>query len=367
MPQDYEDNNIPKKNDDNSELNKIISGKQKNPESKQMDLFKHLLKPSQNSGDLSNLLSLWDSFPKYALNRSLQTSMRNPYGGLPNYKRSYKALNGDECTIEISPAKITEKDGSEKDYYPSDLEESIEDLLRRLFLEQAHGIHLPNDQGSWCRFTLRMIYDKLKEQGKNRTMDDIKKALEIMKKATITITINGEPSHEGSILLERLIQNRTDYLKNPHAASAVRFSSLVSKGIEQLDFRQYNYEIMISLKSQLHKYLFKLLSSKFLNAGHTAPPFAIYYSDIEQCSGLLHHSEAYRKMDIVKKAMAYLVDRDVLRSFTEKPSTEGNKVTDILFKLTPSSAFIADMKASNKRHQMLLANRAASRSRTPLR
>lgn len=68
-------------------------------------------------------------------------------------------------------------------------------------------------------------------------------------------------------------------------------------------------------------------------------------------------------MDTIRKTMAYLVDRDVLRSFTDKPSTEGNKVTDILFKLTPSSAFIADMKASNKRHQMLLANRPASRSR----
>lgn len=361
-----EDNYLPAAKNNNSEFDRIIAGEKENPKSKQMDLFKYLLKPSKGSGDLSNLLTLWDSFPKYSSTRKVQASLRNPYGGLPNYKRSYTTLNGDECTIEISPAKITEKDGTEKDYYPSDLEETIEDILRRLFLEQRNGIHLPNDEGTWCRFTLRMIYDKLKEQNKNRTMDDIKTSLEIMKKATITTTINGQPSHEGSILLERLIQNRTDYLKNPNAASAVRFSSFVSKGIEQLDFRQYNYEVMISLKKQLHRYLFKLLSSKFLNAGHTAPPFAINYSNIEQCSGLLHHKELYRNMDTVRKAMEYLVKKNVLRSFTEKPNTEGNKVTDILFKLTPSTAFIADMKASNKRHQTLLANKAPSRSRRPL-
>ena len=49
---------------------------------------------------------------------------------------------GKDYVVKITPARIEEKDGSEKEYYPSWREELVEEALKKLACDQLNGVYL---------------------------------------------------------------------------------------------------------------------------------------------------------------------------------------------------------------------------------
>jgi len=335
---------------------------------KQDDLFRVLYGKSGKSDHLSNLFNLWDAFPKYSVNRATQTKMRSPEGALPRHKMKFKAPTGEQCVIEIVPAKI-EIDGKNKEFYPAETEELIELICRRLFLNQSQGVHEPHRDQTYCKFTLNMIAKELKKYNKVRSLDEIKLSLEIMNLCGIEIYINNKVTYKGAIFPEIFITNRAEYLSNSETLSTVRFSSIVSQSIDRLDYRQINYEILASLPSQLARSIFTKISALFLNAGFDAPTYKLKFSDVDENSGLLRNKERRKRVDMLRKALNELlvshplnIDDSMddgscepapppLLKITETIPTTDNPDKDVIFELYPSGTFILEMKASNKRNR----------------
>lgn len=324
--------------------------------SENLDLFRDVYCPQGKSKQLSNLLHLWDSIPIYAVSKKKQAQLRTKdTHELPVAKRSFVSPTGEACTISISPARIENKEGVKVDHYPSDTEQQIEEVLRKILMDQQHGHHIQGESQNetWCKFTLSMIRKELKKYNKTRSLDEIKLSLEIMQRSVLEITINKRRSYKGGIILESLISDREDYKINPTTLSAIRFSSLVSTDIDNLAYRQYNHHKTMGLKSQLSRWLFKNLSAQFLNAGFDAPPFTLTFSDIEETSGLFDHADLRKRITQLRGAIQELLNSNNIMKFEEKQILVGRKIIDTSFHITASREFISEMKASNARTKLL--------------
>ncbi|HDY85977.1 MAG TPA: hypothetical protein ENI26_08245 [Methylophaga aminisulfidivorans] len=316
------------------------------------DLFATLLGPSGDTEQLSNLLSFWDSIPRYSVSRQIQASMRNEAGNLPILRKEFQTPAGEICEMELKPARI-EVGGEEKDFYPAESEELIEDILRKIFLQQRHGFHDSDRDESWCKFTINMIVKELKAFGKVRSHEEVKQALEIMENCRLTITVNGKQAYSSNILSDKLLQDRASYRTNSNALSAVKFSSLISRAINKFDYRQYNYADAMSLKQPLARWLFKRLADRFINAGIDAPAYKIIFTEIDRDSGLMHHRLVTRRIETLKMAVEELVESGVLMRYEMNSIKDGKKIVDAVFMLHASMKFIKEMKAANARQKIV--------------
>jgi hypothetical protein len=335
----------------------------------QLSLFQDFLCNKDDERDkLSNTIHLWDSIPRYSVSRQAMTKMRSQEGTLKLLKLEFN-FGGAAFRAIIHPARIevevkTKNDNGElqesnlveMDFYPSAPEELIEDALRKIAAEQQQGFFDKNSFRSGVVFTLHMLREELKLRGHTRSLQEIKMSLHILAKSNIEIidcdnTRSGESGFAVSSYLPALAGvTRRDLEANPDAKWVIQFHPLVTQSIDKLTFRQFDYHLMMSHKSQLTRWLHKQLAQKFTFAGH-GKTFEIRFSTIYRDSAMLNGYNACRMaIAAVDDSFAELKAQKVLMLFTKEEIRGGrNKLIDAVYTLTASVEFIASIKAANKK------------------
>lgn len=108
-------------------------------ENAQLNLFQRFLANTDAQREsLSNAIDLWDSVPRYSISRQAMTKTRVNGEFLRKHELTFQH-RGKVYTRVVSPARITDADGKERDYYPSAAEELVEDALRKIATEQQAG------------------------------------------------------------------------------------------------------------------------------------------------------------------------------------------------------------------------------------
>ena len=110
---------------------------------------------------------------------------------------------------------------------------------------------------------------------------------------------------------------------------------------------------MMSHSTQLARWLHKQLSLKFTFAS-ILNPFEMRYSTIKRDSALLNGYSLGRKaIAALDSSWDELQSVGVLMKVDKNPiiGTRG-KIEDVIYTLTPSADFTAEMKAANKRKQL---------------
>lgn len=347
--------------DDDQEQGKKGEGMKNLPEQQksiQFDLFTAFYGDENKQ---SNTIELWDSIPKFSCSARKQVSMRDEAGRLPSLEREfvYKPQGSSEgipAKMRLAPA-LVKVNGIEKDFYPSADEELIEEVLRKIFADQQHGRHYVKQNDSFVDFSLGMIARELRARGRARSLDEIKRSLDIMNGCHMTLHFHGstkKAAYKGAIIPEMMEVSRIEYMADPKAKWRARLPLVYSHAINSLEFRQFNYETLMSMSSQLARWLHKLMSRRYTNASLTRP-YTIKYSTIKRDSGMLVHSRETENKKTVIKAIEELKAQDVVLYYKERDST--NDPRDPVYDLTPTGCFVGDMKAANKRqadHQKYL-------------
>lgn len=321
----------------------------------QYDLFTQFFGKSEN---LSNTIELWDAIPKYSFTARMQAQKRDSSGRLPVYQRSFEyrpAPKADNptlvCTVSLQPASIL-IDGKRVDCYPSADEELVEEVLKKIFTDQACGLHNSRRGESWVRFTLHMIRTELARRGRTRSIAEIKQSLEILSKTVLDVTIEGRGAkkivYTNPILNDLTRVTRAELREDPKAMWTARLPALISTSINALSYRQFNYAILMDLKSPLARWLHKRLSHEYTNA-HLSHPYSILFSTIARDSGLLHNCRPSANLQTVERALDELKERRVLWTYSAERRNEKTAILDVLFTLTPHSDFVDDIKAANAR------------------
>ena len=326
-------------------------------QSQQHDLFSQFL--SNDPSRVSNTVALWESLPKYFFTVKQVEKLRTDDGLANPYKWSY-IYEGVLCRVTIQPALIEQDNGRYLACFPSVTEELIEVALKKILSDQRYGLHDESNVETWVRFSLSMLVRELKDKGRSRSKKEIKRALEVMSRCNITFHRDDKEVWNGAILQDLTTVGRSEYLADTDSQHVARLPLFISHAINSLEYRQFNYERLMSCDEQLTRWIYKLLINRFTQAS-TIDSYHFKYSTIKSESALLQQAKESRNRQKVKSAFEELVQRGVLTRYTEKMEKEGAKIIDVIYTLHASIDFIGEQKAANKRAKN---NRIASRSRS---
>jgi hypothetical protein len=331
-------------------------------QSPQLSLFQNFLANTPSERDrLSNTIALWDSIPRYSVSRNLQNRLRTKHGTLEILKLPFRH-NKQDYQATITPARIEMKEGPDKgktiDFYPSASEELIEDALRKMAAdqEQQQGFFDKKGYRSGVSFSLYQLREELAKRGHARSYREIQLSLEILNKTNIELSsqLGREESVASSNYFPSLVAvRRKDIEADPTARWLVQFHPLVTRSIDEVTYRQFNYHQLMSHRNQLTRWLHKQLVMKFTFAS-IGKTFKMMYETIRRDSALLSgYKEMRQAVVAVVESFEELKACGVLME-VERNDKRGprNKLEDVEFILTPTADFVREVKAANKRRKL---------------
>ena len=155
----------------------------------QLSLFQNFLCNTDEERErFSNAIDLWDSVPRYSVSRQAMNKARENGTFLENHTATFQ-YRGRTYTRTISPARVTDLDGKQRDYYPSATEELVEDALRKLAIDQQAGYFDKPNYRSGVIFSLYALREELKKRGHSRSYQEIVLALNILSGSIIEISV----------------------------------------------------------------------------------------------------------------------------------------------------------------------------------
>jgi hypothetical protein len=334
--------------------------KQEDFSSRQMDMFRHFLCNTNAERDsLSNVFDLWDSIPRYVVSRQQQDKWHKA-GIFPLLHKIPFHYRGRELMATIQPASIEDKNGAVRSYFPSANEELIEDVLRKIATDQNSGYYDPKERRGGVVFTLHMVRKELERRGHGRTYKEINLSLEIMARSVIiTSTADGAEGEftSNSLYLNNLFRvSKGRLAEDPNAKWFADFHPFASRAFDELTYRQFNYARLMGHKSQLARWLNKVLSLKYLNASFLHP-FEMRLSTIMRDSGLLN-GYALLRLAVVAVDAAFeelrTCQTPLLGCTPSKKVIPGKrgKILDVVYTLYPSREFVGEVKAASKRQTL---------------
>ena len=233
-------------------------------------------------------------------------------------------------------------------------------MLRKVFADQRYGLHVPDAQESWVRFSLYMIREELHARGKTRSLDEIKRSIDVLNNTIVRVFVEDAAADAvyTEPILGTLIKGRQG-AEDGSTLWAARLPVLLSKSVNELTYRQFNYGTLMSLSGQLARYLHKRLSHTYTNASITHP-YKILYSTLRRDSGLLEANRITKNTAAVQAALQELVERRVLMDWQKEERREArNKLVDVVYTLTPSMEFTREVIAANGRQKAARSGRPA--------
>ncbi|GJL71986.1 MAG: hypothetical protein NMNS01_11850 [Nitrosomonas sp.] len=316
--------------------------------SAQLDLFSQFVANDQS--EVSNTVEVWESIPKYFFTPKQTEKLRTVDGLAKPYQWEYE-YNGMACAVKIQPALIEQEDGTYKAFFPNVTEELVEEALKKILTMQNYGMHDASNAETWVRFSLSLVQRELKLRGRTRSRNEIKHAIEVMSSCILTLYKQGKEVWKGPILQDLVTVGREDYLADTDAQHIARLPLFISHSINQLEYRQFNYDRMMGCNEQLSRWIYKQLIHRFRQASLTND-YHFMYSTLVRNSGLLQQSREIDNRRKVKLALDELVNHKVLMSYTEDQRKAGRKIIDVKYTVQPTSEFITEQKAANKREKM---------------
>ncbi len=311
----------------------------------QLDLFSQFV--TNDKSQVSNTIELWERIPKYFFTAKQVEKLRTDKGLAEPYEWKYME-NGNEYTVSIQPALIKQKNGSYKAFFPGVTEELMEEALKKILTDQQYAIHDPEKTESWVKFTLGMIQKELKSKGRTRSIDEIKHGINVMSSCLLTFSREKKELWRGAILQDLVTVGRNEYLASTDTHHIARLPLFISHSINNLDYRQFNYERLMSCDEQLTRWLYKRLINRFTQASQITE-YSCMYLDIKQTSGLLQQTRERDNRIKILSAFKELKEKGVILSYEINERKIGRTISDIKYTIKASPEFIKEQMASNKR------------------
>lgn len=310
----------------------------------QYDLFGQFV--TNDVSEVSNTVEIWESIPKYFFTPRQVEKLRENNGLAHPFKWEYQ-YRGVAYAVKIQPALVEQENDKYKAFFPSTTEELVEEALKKILSDQQYGIHDPDNLQTWVRFSLSMLRRELAARGRTRSMREIRHAITVMSKCNVSVWQNGKEVWNGSILQDLVTVGRDEYLEDSDSQHVARLPLFISQSINQLDYRQFNYDRLMSCNEQLTRWIYKRLINRFKQASLTTT-YHFMYSELRE-SGLLQQARELHNRQKVQSALEELKDRAILFKYKTQERKEGRKIIDVKYEVTPTPDFIQEQKAANKR------------------
>ena len=315
----------------------------------QLSLFQNF-----NIPGASSTIELYDAMPKSFPSNKDMEALRRKNGGkfLQTLSRQF-VYREQQYQLVIRPARIRDRDGNEREYYPTQREDLIEQALRKLATNPRNGIYLGGNLA--VQFSLSELSRELERTGHGMSYTSLKQGLEINNATHVTLTGDGSKPVVNSTIFPVFIHaNRKQWEENPSTAKCyVKFHPLVSLSVEELSHRQLDYETMMQFRYALSYWLFKRLSHLYTFADYTKP-YSIRLTTILRDSDMVRSANPSDNLKRVRRTLDEFTERRVLMCYDEA-ITRGpnNRIADVTFSMVPTPEFKDHAIKANQQQQRL--------------
>lgn len=321
----------------------------------QLRLFQTFLPEEEPGEKYSNTIEFYDAIPKFVSNPRMIEKMREGGKYLPLLDRTF-VHRGEVYKATIRPARLKDRHGCEKEYYPSLREELVEEALRKLACDRLKGVYLDDQAG--VQFTMYELHRELKDRGHDFARMSLVESLRICSESYLrVIKDNGELILGSSIFPMLLFGRKNEWLQHPKDTRCyVQFHPLVTHCISHLSYRQFDYSGYMSYVHRLARWLHKRLAHNYTQAG-LLNPYTIRLSTIVRDSGMHQSARPHNNVREVEKALVELETRKILLSVTrEEERGSRRSLLDIKYTMLPTIEFVKEVKKANMRSAVLAKN-----------
>jgi hypothetical protein len=341
--------------------------------SKQIDLFQSFTCASEEEqGRLSNTIPLWDCLPLYTMSRQRAGKLRKS-GEFPLLLNLQCQYEGKRIRVEIQPARLL-IENVVTEFYPGANEQLIEDALRKIATLQNYGYYDEALSRHGVRFTIYQLRKELKKQGHTRSYQEIVLSLKILARSAVEIRYEDQKTtiYDVCTYFSRLSSVSMEKLEeDPNAKWYVEFHPLIARAIGSINYRQFDYALMMSHDSQLTRWLHKYFVAKFTYAA-IGMSFEIRFSTIKRDSGLLEGYGRKRSaiaavndslIELTKnKVLGYskpIIEDEVcfnsknIPFFQRKIFGSNGEIEDVVYTVYPTKEFSLSVKKSNANNKKL--------------
>lgn len=291
--------------------------------------------------DYSNSIELYDTMPKLYLG-GVKRRKDDKVESLPIISRDFMH-RGRPHKLEISPAAILDKKtGKTIYYYPSQREELVEDVLRKIATQKNRTRQ--NEDKIGVAFTYYEVQQELIKKGHGYSIPEIKLAIDIMSKAGLVVKDDKQISITSNFFTT---VGKEEQELGGKERVVVMFHPLVSRAVNSGNYRLFNYDKLMQMKMSLARWLHRRISHMFSQATINNP-YEILLSTITQDSGMASYNTISERIRQVEKALKQLEDAKIISSFDTRVDKQKNKILDVLYSLYMTEEFVSDAKKANK-------------------
>lgn len=335
---------------------------------RQLDLYQMLINDTY-----SNSVEFYQSLPD--LFSWKQDKLRNDDWTLPVLQR-HGIYNGKNYSLDISPANITLTKSwvtkQKRAFYKTVIAEFVEYALHKLAV--STGFFSADENNQIEDFNLVTTYyairEELKRMGKAYSYEQIKDAISIL--AWLRYELTGEISKEydiNSFFSPIDITIRHDR-KNPlHSELHISFNKLISKRILALDWRTFNYEQFMQVKTSFWRTLFLRLINRFPQADPRKGYHFLLSTIIKEWAlqdDLI--TTNIKKVDEAIEDCSYLIESaKTEKLYTKNRETNRKMLADYKVTLFPTKAFQQEQYRSNVHHKNLSEHRVTKDGETVIK
>lgn len=308
----------------------------------QLSLFQETSQP------FSNTIEIYDAIPKYVFGRPVRENGKY----LSQQEREF-VFRKQKFNLRISPARLSftdpkTKKKTEMEYFPGRKEELVEDALRKLAIDASKLL----DGEVGVMFTLYQLQVELKSHGHSYSINQIKQAIEILKKTTYEIWSEGD--EDSPMMFNALptaqTTTKTKWKKSgKDAKSYAIFSPFVTHSINNNTYRQINYETFMGYKHHLSRWLHKRISHNFTQATSDTP-FTINLSTVQRDSCMPESRSTKLAKQDFEKAIAEMIEEGTLTRYGANPSYDPkrrNRIIDWKYSMYLSEALVSEIITAN--------------------
>lgn len=301
---------------------------------------------TEKESDYSNTVELYDFMPKYVWSK--QDRINDQF--LERINRTFE-FRGREFQLKMDPARLEDKDGVVREYFPGIKEEHVEDILRKMMTE-GYGVMLDGEAG--IRFTLYQLQKELADHGHTYSYDQIKNAIQVLKGTDIFLEATKTGDQESVNIAFSPIETYGFKDDGGETQTFVRFSPLVTRSIKQQSYRMINYKKVNEFSNDvIARQLYKRLSHVYIYAkiGNT---FNIMLTTLIRDFGLTFYEKLGQNAKQVEKALEVLINHRILNKYEKLPIFEKKprkKMVDVKYILHPDIKFVNDVVEANARQK----------------
>lgn len=310
----------------------------------------------EERSQLSNVIMLWESIPKYSAEQFNSTRRE---GSLPNAHEVDFRIADYPFRLTLFPGTYypNRKDAEPLRRFPGAREQAVEQALIHLACDQAE-MHRENGETLYrVQFSIRDLSRVLKEMGSTLSHAQIRQALEVLSSAIMTITAGDDQRaidrrHPILPSFERTRKGKEN-VSQGHDVWWVQLHPLVSHAIRNVTYRQYPLSHTLGfppfasyLIRQMH-YLAPNISPEY--------PFTFSLQVLRTTTPGLNHKRLSGSIKALDRELEKMKETGMIESFEtveifpkKRPRGRPSPI-DVEFTLYPGKDWIAHVMAGSKR------------------